>query len=62
MVETAVVDKEEPVKGFNRRVTWSDLCFRGITQVKLEEFILEVKDLLGYYCKGTGKRRSKFAL
>lgn len=56
MAETAVIGEEEPVKEFNRRVTWSVLCFRGITQVRLEESILEVKDLLGDYCKGAGKR------
>lgn len=56
MAETAVIGEEEPVKEFNRRVTWSDLCFRGIIQVRLEESILEVKDLLGDYCKGAGKR------
>lgn len=56
MAKTAVIGEEEPVKEFNRRVTWSDLCFRGIIQVRLEESILEVKDLLGYYCKGAGKR------
>lgn len=56
MAETAVIGEEELVKEFKTRVTWSDLCFWGIAQVRLEESVLEVKDLLGDYSKGAGKR------
>lgn len=39
--ETAMIGEKEPVKGFNRRLAWSDGYFKGITQARLEGTILE---------------------
>lgn len=37
---TAIIGEKEPVKGF-RRLAWSDGCFQGITQARLEGTIVE---------------------
>lgn len=39
--ETAITGEKEPVKEFNRRLAWSDGCFKGITQTRLEGTIME---------------------